>query len=82
MGTQRTTQLLDILLPHVTTNFTEKEIISQLLSLSDYMEYDYASLGIPMEGTYENMKIRGMEILAIDFEDNIKELQKVLYNKE
>lgn len=82
MGVQKTTKLLDILLPHVTTNFTEKEIISQILSLSDYMDYDYNSFGIPMEGTYENLKICGMQILAIDFEENIKKLQELLYNNE
>lgn len=79
LGIKQTTQLLDILLPQVTTNFTEKEIISLILSLSEYMEYDYASFGIPMEGTYENMKIRGRQILAIDFEENIKELRRLIY---
>ncbi len=79
LGVKKTTELLDLLLPEVTTNFTEKEIISQILSFPDYMEYDYDSFSIPMSGTYENLKIRGMQVLGIDFEENIKELKKRIY---
>ncbi len=76
------TDLLDLLLPQVTTNLTEKEIISQLLSIPDYMNYKFDSFYIPQSGTYENARIRGMQVLDIDFKANVKELQKRLYGIE
>ncbi len=79
LGAGKITELLDLLLPQVTTNFTEKEIITQLLSLPDYMEYNYDAFSIPLAGTYENLRIRGMQVLGIDFEKNVRELQKRLY---
>ena len=75
LGVKKTADLLDILLPRITTNFTEKELISQILSFPDYMEYKHDSFSIPMSGTYENLKIRGMQVLGIDFEKNVKELR-------
>ncbi len=79
LGVNKITELLDLLLPEITTNFSEREIISQILSFPEYMEYDYDSLYIPMTGTYESLKINGMQVLGIDFEENIKELQKRIY---
>jgi LCP family protein required for cell wall assembly len=71
--------LLDIILPEVTTDFKEKEIFYQLLALPDYLDYDFDSWSIPMKGTYRDMTVRGMQVLAIDFSDNIKELKNRIY---
>ncbi len=71
--------LLDIILPEVTTDFKEKEIFYQLLALPDYLDYDFDSWSIPMKGTYQDMTVRGMQVLGIDFSDNIKELMNRIY---
>ncbi len=73
------TDLLDIILPQVTTNFTEKEMISQILSLPNYLDYGLDSWSVPVPGSYENVKIRGMQVLGIDFEKNIEELNRRIY---
>lgn len=75
-------QLLADFLPKVTTNFKESEIFAQILKLPDYMKYKYDQWGIPMQGTYKDLNIRGMEVLGIDFEENINELRRKVYQAE
>lgn len=74
--------LLNTVLPKVTTNFTEKEIISHILRLPEYLGYDFEQLRIPANGSYENKKIKKMEVLVIDFEENVKLLQNTIYLTE
>ena len=71
--------LLNSILPQVTTNLTEGEIFGQILSLPSYTKYDFEQWSIPMTGTYKGMRIRGMEVLGIDFNKNIAELQHRIY---
>lgn len=80
MNMTQLNDLLDLLLPQITTNFSEKEIFRQLLSLPDYVKYNIDSLSIPIKGTYQDMTIRGMQVLGINFNDNIKELQNRIYH--
>lgn len=71
--------LANVLLPKITSNLTEGEIFSLLLSLPSYSKYGLQELRIPIEGSYTNMRIRGMAVLNIDFEKNIKEIRNVIY---
>lgn len=72
-------KLFDILLPQITTNLTEGEIFTLLLSLPSYVSYDIEQWSIPMAHTYTSLRIRGMEVLGIDFEKNINELHQRAY---
>jgi LCP family protein required for cell wall assembly len=73
--------LLDIILPQVTTNLTEGEIFSLILSLPSYIDYDIEQWSIPMTGTYSSKRIRGMEVLGIDFDENNGELHRKVYDE-
>lgn len=74
--------MLNAILPQVTTNLTEGEIFSMILSFATYINYDIEQWSIPMAGSYEGMRIRGMEVLGIDFDQNINELQSKVYGDE
>ncbi len=74
-------ELLDIILPQVTTNLSEGEIFSLILSLPSYIDYDIEQWSIPMTGTYSSKRIRGMEVLGIDFDENIAELHGKVYDE-
>jgi LCP family protein required for cell wall assembly len=74
-------KLLGIILPQVTTNLTEGEIFTLILSLPAYIGYDIDQWSIPMSHSYSSLRIRGMEVLGIDFEENISELQGRIYGK-
>jgi LCP family protein required for cell wall assembly len=75
------TDLLDIILPQVTTNLTEGEIFSLILSLPSYFDYEIEQWSIPMAGTYSSKRIRGMAVLGIDFDKNIDELHRKIYDE-
>ena len=71
--------LSDKVLPQVTTNLSEKKILSLLLSLPIYKDYEIVQWSIPMDDTYSLLTINHMSVIRIDFIKNIKELHKVVY---
>lgn len=71
----------DAILPGITTNMTKKEIFAMILKLPSYAKYDMQELRIPVEGSYNNVKINGMSVLEIDFDKNIDEIRRKIYNK-
>jgi len=73
--------LLNIILPQVTTNLTEGEIFSMILSLPVCVNYDVEQWSIPEAGSYTPMNVRGMAVLGIDFDENIGELNDKIYGK-
>lgn len=79
MGILEIDNLLNIVLPKVTTNLTEGEIFSLILSLPSMKSYDIDQWSIPMNGSYSFMKIRGMDVISIDFQKNIKEINSRIY---
>ena len=75
------TALADKLLPYMTTNFSQGDILSLLSSAPSYLsDYELVSFRIPYEGTYRNMGVRGMSVIGINFEKNIKKWHDVVYN--
>lgn len=68
-------------LPYVETDFTNEEIISMLTSLFKMGTTEIEQFRIPVDGTYENQKVRGMAVLVADLEENASLLQEFIYNK-
>lgn len=75
-------ELLNIILPQVTTNLTEGEIFSLILGLPSYTNYSVEQWSVPVIGSYQFLRIRGMDVIGIDFEKNIKEILKRIYGYE
>lgn len=71
--------LLNKILPDVTTNLTEGELLNYVLSSPTFMKYDVEQFRIPMDNAYKGLRIRGMAVLGLDFEKNVKELQSRIY---
>ncbi len=74
--------LLNTILPKITTNITEGDILLQLISLPSYTEYEVNQFCIPVQKSFTNRRIRGMEVLCIDFADNRRQLNSKLYHME
>lgn len=74
-------KILKAVLPEVTTNLSEGEIFSLILNLPAYRKYKLEQWSVPAEGTYSFLKIRGMDVIGIDFEENILQLQEKIYGK-
>ena len=71
--------LLNRLLPEVSTDMSEKEVLFLLLKGPGYLQYDLKSLRIPADGTYESLHINGMEVLGVDLAENRKLLEEEIY---
>lgn len=73
-------EMLKKLLPQITTNLTEGELFTLILSLPSYIKFDIEQWSIPMASTYTSERIRGMAVLGIDFEKNISNLHEKVYD--
>ncbi len=71
--------LLNALLPDLTTNIPEGEMISLVLESSKLLKYDLESDRIPVEGTYKDMRIDKRAVIGIDFPANRQALQDIMY---
>lgn len=74
-------QLIDGLLPNLTTNLTKKECYMIGLNAPGYLGYELISGSVPVEGSYRQTTIRGMAVLEVDFEKNKAYLQDSIYGK-
>lgn len=74
--------LFDGLMPNLTTNLTRMECFRLSLMAGRLLTYDIVSDSIPQPGTYKDSNIRGMAVLEIDFEENIKYLREKLYGEK
>lgn len=74
-------EVLDGLLPNLTTNLTRKECLDLSLEAPGLVTYDIVQTGIPIPGSYSNAKIRGMAVLEVDFEKNKKYIRQNIYGE-
>ena len=72
-------ELIDGLMPNLTTNLTQAECYQLSLMAPKVVTYDIIQNSIPLEGTYKDATIREMAVLEVDFEANKKFLQENLY---
>ncbi|MDF2589881.1 MAG: hypothetical protein K0S41_3722 [Anaerocolumna sp.] len=79
LGLTELNDLLNTILPQVTTNLKEGEIFSLILGLPKYASYNLEQWSIPVNGSYSFMRIRGMAVIGVDFEENINEIHKRIY---
>ena len=75
-------QLMNELLPNLTTNLTQLECTRLSTSLSKILAYEKIQDSIPLDGTYKNASIREMSVLEVDFEKNREYIQKEIYGKK
>lgn len=73
--------LLDVLLPKLTTNLTEGEIFSLVLDVFEYLDFDTVSQAIPQNSDFSYLTIRGMSVLGINFDSSIAYLKRTIYDK-
>lgn len=72
-------ELINGLLPNLTTNLTKQECLRLSLMAPKLLSYEIVQTSIPLEGTYSNVTIREMSVLQVDFEANKKYLQENIY---
>ena len=75
-------EVIDGLMPNLTTNLTQNECYLLSLSAGKILTYDIVSDNIPQPDTYSNATIRKMSVLQVDFEANKKYLREKLYGED
>ncbi len=62
------------LMPYVTTNLTDTELMSLIVDFASYRNYEIDQLMLPLEKYDAKVIIRGMEMYDIDWKKNIEAL--------
>ena len=75
-------EVIDEFCGHLTTNLTKSECYMLALEGWKLKLYERSSGSIPLEGTWGDMRARGMAVLDIDFDKNKAYLQENLYKSE
>ena len=82
MSVSTLTELLDNILPQITTDVSQTTCLSILASLATYKDYEVISQQVPAEGTYSFVSIDGMSVLNVDIATNQQMLQETIYGAE
>lgn len=72
-------QLMDGLLPNLTTNLTMQECFALSFQGGRFLSWEIKQGSVPAEGTYQPADIRGMSVLQIDFEQNKEYFRNIMY---
>ena len=71
--------LADDLLPMVTHNVPEDEILGLLLKSPDLFKYKIVQDRIPYDGMFNVIYVNGQDMLVPDWDDTVKRLKETLY---
>lgn len=65
--------------PNVTTDMTESETLGLLFQMIDFKNYKTTQNYIPYENTYEFYTVNKMSVIGINFDENIKRFNELVY---
>lgn len=82
MGPSGVTKIMNTVLPKITTNIPDSELTMMTMKAVMYMGYDMEQIHLPLDGTWENATISGMQVLKIDFEANIAGFKEAVYGEK
>lgn len=74
-------ELMDGLLPNLTTNLSQEECRNLSLQASKLLTYDIVQNSIPIEGSYSPVTIDKMAVLEVDFEQNKAYIRENIYGE-
>lgn len=72
LGFLEINNMLNQFLPRVTTNLTEKDVLSLMVMAVKRKNYSIESMAIPVSGTWEYATIDGKAVIKLDFAANAK----------
>lgn len=75
-------ELMETVLPSITTDMTKGEIISLLLKSKTYLSYELVSNRVPADGTGYNTMINEASVISVDFAANRKILADLIYGTQ
>lgn len=79
MSASKLDKVLSAALPKVTTDMSEKDVLSLMSQAPAILGYSRVSFRIPIDGSYKGLKISGRDVLSIEWSKNRSALQKEIY---
>ena len=73
-------ELMEIILPQVTTDVTQADSLNLLSIVAQIGNYELVSHSIPAAGTYELSMVKGMSVIVADIEENSAMLRTTVYS--
>ena len=73
--------MIDGILPNLTTNISKSECYTLSLEVPKLLTYELVQASIPIEGSYQNVTIRKMSVLQVDFEKNKEFIRTQIYGE-
>lgn len=80
MGVIKAINLMTELLPQVKTNINTNDAIQLARDVIGMASKDMKQIAIPVQGSWENKKYKGMAIISVDFAKNKEALRNFLYD--
>ena len=73
-------RLLDVVLPLISTNLTQGEVMSLIVNSPEYLSYDLESYRIPIDHSYSYVNLEsGAAVLGVNFRMNKNFWEKTVY---
>ena len=66
---------------NVTTDLSQSDCVSLLMTVAQVRDYELISQAIPAEGTYTFDTINGMSVVSVDFDANKAVLRETIYGE-
>ena len=71
--------LLNAFLPGITTNIPESQMLSWMLLMRKFLNYDLKTWHIPADGSYRETYIGGAAVLTVDLDTNRRVLHDIIH---
>ena len=72
-------EVLKKILPMITTNLTESDILKIMLNIGAYMKYDMVSISVPPADNYRYMMIGNRAVIGVDINYVKQYLEENIY---
>ena len=72
-------KLANKIFPQIKTDVTEGEMAELLIEMLEHRKYKVQEFRVPMDDTYANQVVNGMDVLDVDFWTNSEMLKKKVY---
>ena len=79
MSASKLSKFADVVLRYVSTNVSQKEVMSLLVNAPEYLGYEQVNSRIPIDNTYHADKLQGAYVLIIDLQKNADYWYSLVY---
>ena len=82
MSPSQLNKMADVVLPMISTNLSQSEVMSLIVNAPEYLTYDLESIRIPIEGSYTYTKAGDASVLGVNFKTNRQYWYDTVYSED